>query len=203
MSFIIKACGITNQHDAEVAVAAGANAIGFVFYRQSPRAVGLETVRHIALSLPDDVLKVGVFVEPSEMDLREAIETVPLDVVQLHGKHVPSIAHRTWRALTASKADPSESLVAEAILLDAETPLYGGSGKTFDWQLATRFWQPDLIAGGLDASNVAEAIEIGRPIGVDASSRLEAQPGKKDEVKVRRFVEAARVASHALNEVTH
>ncbi|HLH02927.1 MAG TPA: phosphoribosylanthranilate isomerase [Bryobacteraceae bacterium] len=200
MSFIVKVCGITNERDAEMAVAAGASALGFVFYRHSPRAVTLETVRQIACSLPDNILKVGVFLEPSEMELREAIDRAPLDVVQLHGKHVPSLAHRTWRALAASTADPSESLVAEALVLDTEA--HGGTGRTFDWQLATRFWQPVIIAGGLDASNVAEAIEMGRPIGVDASSRLEARPGVKDPAKVRQFVEAARAAAAAFEEVT-
>ena len=201
MNFVIKVCGITNERDAEMAVEAGANALGFVFYQHSPRAVTLETVRKIACLLPDDVLKVGVFVEPTEAELQEAIDSAPLDVVQLHGKHVPSIAHRTWRALAAGTADPSESLMAEAILLDAETPLQGGSGKTFDWKLAARFWQPVIIAGGLEASNVAQAIETGRPAGVDASSRLESQPGIKDPAKVRGFVEAARAASLSLREV--
>jgi phosphoribosylanthranilate isomerase len=201
MNFVVKVCGITNQRDAELAVSAGANALGFVFYERSPRAVTLETVRKIACLLPDDVLKVGVFVEPSEAELQRAVDTAPLDIVQLHGKHVPSVAHRTWRALAAQSADPSESLLAEAILLDAETPLHGGSGTTFDWRLAARFWQPVIIAGGLDASNVAAAIEMGRPAGVDASSRLESEPGIKDPAKVRGFVEAARAAALNLREV--
>ena len=194
--FVIKVCGITSEADAHTATHAGANAIGLNFYLKSPRCLSLEAAHQIALSLPDTVLKVGVFVEPSADDLLQAIDRVPLDVVQLHGRHVPSIAHRTWRALSASKADPAESLVAEAILLDTDTPHHGGSGQTFDWQLATRFWQPVILAGGLDASNVADAIEIARPAGVDACSRLESAPGKKDPEKIRAFVEAA-LAAHS------
>ncbi len=201
MSLIVKICGITSETDALLAVEAGANAIGFNFYPKSSRFISLELAHKIARILPDTVLKVGVFVEPSQEELRLAIDQVPLDVVQLHGRHVPSIPHRTWRALSAAHANPAESLVAEAILLDAHTPDHGGSGQTFDWRLATRFWQPIILAGGLDASNVAEAIEIARPWGVDACSRLESEPGIKNTSKVREFVEAARAAAHSLEIV--
>ncbi|MDQ2712503.1 MAG: phosphoribosylanthranilate isomerase [Acidobacteriota bacterium] len=194
LPFIVKVCGITNEEDAGVAADAGANAIGFNFYPKSPRFISLDLAHRIAATLPDSVLKVGVFVEPSEAEVHEAIDRVPLDVLQLHGKHVPSVAHRTWRALAADSADPQESLVAEAILLDSDTPAYGGSGRTFDWSLATRFWQPVILAGGLDANNVAEAIETARPSGVDSCSRLELSPGRKDSAKVRAFVQAASLA---------
>lgn len=198
MSFIIKICGITNETDAEIAVEAGANALGFNFYTRSSRFITLETAHRIAHRLPDTVLKVGVFVEPSEEDLKLAIDYVPLDVVQLHGKRVPAAAHRTWRALSATQADPAESLLAEAILLDSHSPHHGGSGNTFDWKLATRFWQPVILAGGLESANVAEAISIARPWGVDACSRLESAPGIKDPDRVRSFVHAARLASQSL-----
>ncbi len=201
MSFIIKVCGVRNPQDALDAVEAGANAVGFNFYPKSPRSITLRAANRIVRLLPDNVLKVGVFVEPSEDDLKMAIDQIPLDVVQLHGQRVPSVAHRTWRALSAEHANPVESLVAEAILLDAHTPDHGGSGQTFDWRLATRFWQPIILAGGLDASNVAEAIEIARPWGVDACSRLESEPGIKNPSKVREFVEAARAAAHSLEIV--
>ncbi len=195
MSFIIKICGITNEKDATIAVEAGANALGFNFYPGSPRVISLETAHRIASSLPDAVLKVGVFVEPSEEDLWFAIDHVPLDVIQLHGKRVPSVAHRTWRALSAAQANPAESLVAEAILLDSHTHHYGGSGQTFDWQIATRFWQPIILAGGLDSTNVAEAISVARPWGVDSCSRLEAAPGIKDPIQVRLFIQAVKLAA--------
>jgi phosphoribosylanthranilate isomerase len=198
MNFIIKICGITNETDALIAVEAGANALGFNFYARSPRFISVETARCIASRLPDTVLKVGVFVEPSEEELRLAADHVPLDVVQLHGKHVPSAAHRTWRALSATRADPAESLIAEAILLDSHSSHHGGSGQTFDWKLASRFWQPVILAGGLDSTNVAEAIRVARPSGVDACSRLEAAPGIKDPMRVRSFIRAAKLATHSL-----
>jgi len=201
MNFIVKICGITSEEDARVAVEAGANALGFNFYAKSPRALSLERAHEIALTLPDSVLKVGVFVEPQEDDLWRAIDGVPLDVIQLHGKKVPSVAHRTWRALPAGEVEPAESLVAEAILLDTPSAQHGGSGKTFDWTLAARFWQPVILAGGLDAENVAEAIEIARPWGVDACSRLEKKPGVKDPLKVRAFTEAARAAGRTIEKV--
>jgi phosphoribosylanthranilate isomerase len=199
MNFIIKICGITNETDALIAVEAGANALGFNFYSGSPRCISMETARCIASRLPDSVLKVGVFVEPSAEELRRAIDYVPLDVVQLHGEHVPSAAHRTWRALPATQANPIESLAAEAILLDSHTPHHGGSGRTFDWKLATRFWQPVILAGGLDSGNVAEAIGIARPGGVDACSRLEIAPGIKDPIRVRSFIQAAKLAADSLS----
>ena len=200
--FIVKICGITNEEDAAVAVAAGADALGFNFYGKSPRFITLERAHAIAATLPDSVLKVGVFVEPLVQELQEAIDGVPLDVVQLHGKQVPAVAHRTWRALAATAGDPAESLGAEAILLDAFSSDYGGSGKTFDWKLATRFWQPIILAGGLDASNVGEAIEAARPAGVDSCSRLESTPGRKDAGKVTAFVRAARQAHWQLMGAT-
>ncbi len=200
MNFIVKVCGVTSKRDALLAVESGANALGLNFYPRSPRAISISTGRQIAANLPDTVLKVGVFVEPSSEDLERAIDEVPLDVVQLHGRRVPTIAHRTWRALTAS-ADPSESLTAEAVLLDTCTPNYGGSGEVFDWKLAARFRPPIIIAGGLDATNVAKAIEVARPWGVDACSRLESAPGIKDPKRVRDFVQAAFAAAESLNKV--
>ena len=177
--FVIKVCGVTNVEDALLAAEAGANAIGLNFYPQSSRFVTTDMARSIVSQLSDSILKVGVFVDPSAGDLAEMVRSVSLDVVQLHGHRAPSFAHRTWRALSANTADPAESLAAEAILLDTASPHHGGSGQSFDWSVATRFWQPVIVAGGLDASNVALAIETARPWGVDACSRLEESRGKK------------------------
>ncbi len=121
------------------AVEAGANALGFNFYPKSPRFVSVEKAHAIAATLPDSVLKVGVFVEPEAADLQVAIDHVPLDVVQLHGQRVPSVAHRTWRALAATGGNPAESLIAEAILLDSPGADYGGSGQAFDWTTRCAF----------------------------------------------------------------
>jgi phosphoribosylanthranilate isomerase len=201
MNFVIKVCGVTNTEDAVCAVEAGANAIGLNFYASSPRGISISAAHDIASALPDDVLKVGVFVEPSIEEVQAAIDEVPLDVVQLHGKSVPPIVFRTWRALAATQVNPMESIAAEAILLDSHSPGHGGSGKTFDWNLATRFWQPVILAGGLDASNVAQAIELVRPAGVDACSRLESRPGIKDWKKVQEFVKVALAAAASLEKV--
>jgi phosphoribosylanthranilate isomerase len=198
MRFVIKICGITNEEDARSAVEAGANAIGFNFYSKSPRAIDYRKAHAIALLLPAGVDKVGVFVAPSDEELRQAIEAVPLDVVQIYGKRTPVLSHRVWRALPAGS--PPEPLPVEAIVLDAATPLHGGSGLTFDWQLAAGFSQPVILAGGLDAANVAEAIEIARPQGVDACSHLERAPGIKDPTKVRAFIHAALSMKMSCNE---
>jgi phosphoribosylanthranilate isomerase len=200
---IVKICGITNEDDARVAVDAGANALGFNFYRRSPRFITPLRAREIAAAVPGDYLKAGIFVNASEAELLETTAHVPLDVLQLHGDRCAlplSSGLRIWRAVTASHAPPAAHAAIEAYLLDTPAPHHGGSGKTFDWNLAARFAQRVIIAGGLDATNVAEAIRIASPWGVDACSRLESSPGTKDPRRVRDFVRAALLA--ARQEVT-
>ncbi|HEX3685068.1 MAG TPA: phosphoribosylanthranilate isomerase [Bryobacteraceae bacterium] len=202
-SFIVKICGITNEEDARIAIQAGANAVGFNFYPRSPRYIAPERARQIAAATPGDYLKVGVFVKPSVKRLLQVASQVPLDVVQLHGDSVALPSSRTlrvWRALPATAAPPPAYSGIEAYLLDSPTPHHGGSGETFDWSLAARFPHRAIIAGGLDASNVAEAIRITSPWGVDSCSRLESAPGKKDAQRVRDFICAAFAA--ARQEVT-
>ncbi|HTU46419.1 MAG TPA: phosphoribosylanthranilate isomerase [Bryobacteraceae bacterium] len=200
---IVKICGITNEEDARVAVGAGANALGFNFWPKSPRFITPERAREIAAATPGDYLRVGIFVKASERELLRVASKVPLDVVQLHGDTVAiprSQGMRVWRALAATAAPPPAYLGIEAYLLDAPAPHHGGSGKTFDWSLAARFPHRAIIAGGLDATNVAEAIRAASPWGVDACSRLESSPGKKDPQRVRDFIRAAFCA--ARQEVT-
>jgi phosphoribosylanthranilate isomerase len=192
-SFIIKVCGITSVADAEAAIHAGANALGFNFYPQSPRYVTPQYAQEITQTISQPYLRVGVFVNPSEEDLIEAASTVPLDVLQLHGDQLPlhlASSFRIWQAIQAT-APPLLHPDVEAYLLDSPTPLYGGSGEAFDWTLAAAFPRPVLVAGGLDGSNVANAIRIAHPWGVDACSRIEAQPGRKDPQRVAAFVHAA------------
>jgi phosphoribosylanthranilate isomerase len=194
--FIIKVCGITRTEDAAVAVEAGANALGFNFYRSSPRYLAPLDAQEISQSVPGKYLRVGVFVNPSEEELIEAASTVPLDVLQLHGDRFPASlagSFRVWQAIQAT-APPRLNPDVEAYLLDSPTPLYGGSGEAFDWTLAAAFPRRVVVAGGLDASNVASAIRIARPWGVDACSRLEAQPGQKNHQLVIAFVRAALAA---------
>ena len=189
--FIIKVCGITNEEDASVSIESGANALGFNFYEKSARYVRPHIAARIASKMPEEVLRVGVFVNASQAQILEIASEVPLDVVQLYGEEIPAMPLRVWRAIAAGRCIPPAEGVPEAYLLDAETRSYGGSGKVFDWTLASNYSAPVILAGGLDAVNVTQAIETTRPWGVDACSRLEAAPGRKDVSRVREFVSAA------------
>ena len=201
-NFLVKICGITEEEDGRAALDAGANALGFNFYRQSPRYLNLHRSRDLIERLDGDYLRVGVFVNPTEAELREAIAAIRLDVIQLHGTHcaAPPEGVRVWRSLVLPAVPPAPEMT-EAFLLDAPTSEFGGSGRTFDWSLAAQFPHRAILAGGLDGSNVAEAIRAARPWGVDACSRLESTPGRKDAWRVRAFVQAAlreaRAQSHA------
>lgn len=197
ISFVIKICGITNEEDAQVAIEAGANALGFNFYAGSPRYITPARAHQIAAALERPFLRVGVFVNATEAQLTTAAREVPLDVLQLHGDNCPaqlSSAYRMWRSIIAGDVTSSEYARAEAYVLDSPGPLFGGSGKCFDWALAATFVYRKIIAGGLDATNVADAIRTTKPWGVDACSRLESSPGKKDSRRVRDFVHAALAA---------
>jgi phosphoribosylanthranilate isomerase len=201
--FIVKICGITNEADARAATEAGATAIGLNFYRRSPRFVTAASARAIAIALPGSMLKVGVFVNTTADDIRAIAEQAALDVVQLHGSAPGDLRGlRVWRAVPVDDRFP-ESLNgledAEAFLVDAPTKDYGGSGQTFDWSRTVGLSRRIVLAGGLDASNVSQAISTVNPWGVDACSRLESAPGKKDAQKIRRFVAEAL---HARAEAT-
>lgn len=200
-SFVIKICGITNLEDAQVAVEAGANAIGLNFYPKSPRYISIERAREIAATVPDHVLKVGIFVNSPDggagfLAGNARFPAGVLDVLQLHGPNFPLSGLsgcRLWRACSALDL-PQPDPAIEAYLLDTPSPRFGGSGQPFDWHLAAEFPHRILIAGGLDATNVVAAIQAASPWGVDACSRLESRPGKKDPVRVRDFVQAALAA---------
>jgi len=183
---IVKVCGITRREDAEVAVEAGASALGFIFYPQSPRYVTPERAAELGHDL--DAWKVGVFVNESAASIEVVMRAAKLDVAQLYGGETPH-ASRVWRAYRLplpSGASPFDDSGAEAILLDGPA-----NGVSFDWQQARNTGSKVIVAGGLDASNVADAIRTAQPWGVDASSRLETSPGIKDHERVRQFVKAA------------
>ncbi len=187
---MVKICGITNREDALVSVESGAAALGFNFYPDSPRYVAPERAKAIVEVIPVRIWKVGVFVnEPPEIALRIASEA-GMDILQLHGNaadYPPGL--RLWRALRAGEA---ADLDAEAYLLDTPSErLHGGTGQTFDWKSARGLPGKIIIAGGLDEKNVRHAIEEADPWGVDACSRLEASPGRKDHLKLTRFLKAA------------
>jgi phosphoribosylanthranilate isomerase len=197
---ILKVCGITNQEDADVAVDAGATAIGFNFYSKSPRYLTWEQASGIRT--PIGVLRVGVFVNGWREQMEDARRAAGLHVVQMHGKDATLAeypgATRCWKALQVGPGfdlETEDDGATEALVLDGPAgDLYGGAGKTFDWRLVKGLQRRIIIAGGLDATNVAQAVEIARPWGVDACSRIESAPGKKDHQKMKEFLWAARLA---------
>ncbi|MGP8245029.1 MAG: phosphoribosylanthranilate isomerase [Bryobacteraceae bacterium] len=196
---ILKICGITNQEDASAAIDAGANAIGFNFYPASPRHLTPE--RAAGIESPPGVRRVGVFVNEAPARVEEIARIAALDVAQLHGDETAARyphAIAVWKAARVT-ADFSFALYrdtpAEALLLDGPAgELFGGAGKAFDWSRAAESPKAIIIAGGLDASNVARAVELAHPWGVDACSRIESEPGKKDHRKMREFLQAAGAA---------
>lgn len=191
---MVKICGITNLEDALAAVDAGASALGFNFYAKSPRYITPQAAAEIASMIPAGVTKVGVFVNA---ETEETARIAGLDVVQLHGDESPNAipaAIRTWKAFRVTPEFTAQDLdqwPVEAFLLDSPSQLYGGSGHTFDWRLARTAGRRIILAGGLDAYNVRAAIEQAQPYGVDACSRLESSPGRKDHQKVTQFIQAA------------
>lgn len=203
----VKVCGITSEEDAALAAEAGADGVGLVFWPKSPRAVGIEAARRIASAVPASVVRVGVFVDASAETITRAVEAVGLDLVQLHGDERPellaSLPLRAWKALRVGSAltpaDVAPWAAAAGLLLDARVAAApGGTGQAFDWTLARAVRDRIsflVLAGGLDADNVMRAIEVARPDGVDVSSGVEKEPGRKDAARVRAFVKAARSAS--------
>jgi phosphoribosylanthranilate isomerase len=195
---ILKVCGITRSEDAAAALAAGATAIGFNFYPRSPRYVAPERAAGIDTG---GARRIGVFVNEAPARIAEIAGIAALDTAQLHGDETPADypAHiAVWKAARVGDGfsiAPYQNLPAEAVLLDGPAgELYGGAGRAFDWALATASGLRIVVAGGLDAGNVAHAIEIIHPWGVDACSRIESAPGIKDHAKMTEFLQAARAA---------
>lgn len=207
----IKLCGMTREEDVDAAVEAGADAIGLVFYPPSPRCVTIERAAMLAARVPRTVDVVGLFVDASRATIDAVLDAVPLSLLQFHGDESPEdcdgyrVAH-----LRAARMAPGFDLLpfaeahrrAAALLLDAHTPAYGGSGKVFDWSLVpTRLIDTIrapagvprvVLSGGLNAANVADAIRRVRPHAVDTSSGIEVAKGIKDPAAIRAFVAAVR-----------
>jgi len=190
---MVKICGITNRDDALAAAEAGASAIGFNFYRQSPRYISPTGAALIAEKLPAHVWKVGVFVSESADAVAKIALQAGIDVAQLHGRS-ESRGIRAWRACRAGEGwtQYARDETIEALLIDTPSDeLFGGTGETFPWRVAKGIPAKVVLAGGLDADNVQRAIEEAAPWGVDACSRLERAPGLKDREKMKSFIEAA------------
>lgn len=204
----IKICGITNEEDAAAALLAGADALGFVFYRKSPRWIDPAVADRIISSLPPFVAAVGVFVNEEVKVVRDLMDGCGLALAQLHGDETAAYCLELARpAVKALRIKDRGSFLALAefqgragirgFLLDAYAEdAYGGTGRTVDWALAAEAARSAsvLLAGGLTPENVAEAIRAVRPYGVDVSSGVESTPGKKYAEKVRRFIQSAREA---------
>ncbi|MBH3458890.1 MULTISPECIES: phosphoribosylanthranilate isomerase [Pseudomonas] len=200
-----KICGITRIEDALAAVEAGADAIGFVFYAKSPRAVDVRQARAIIEQLPPFVTTVGLFVNASRCELNEILEVVPLDLLQFHGDETPADCegyHRPWiKALRVRPGDDLEAACqqysgARGILLDTYVAgVPGGTGEAFDWSLVpARLSKPIILAGGLSADNVGQAIVQVNPYAVDVSGGVEQAKGIKDASKIEAFMRAVRAA---------
>ena len=199
---VLKICGITNPEDAAAAVRGGATAIGFNFWPLSPRYIPPEQAARIASGA--GIRRVGVFVNEAPARIEEIARMVHLDVAQLHGDERPAAyppGMAVWKAARMSAGfefSAYDDSPAEALVLDGPAgELYGGAGRAFDWVLAAVVRKRIILAGGLDASNVADAIAAAHPWGVDACSRIESEPGKKDHRKMTEFLQAARAALRA------
>ena len=206
MNVRVKICGITNLADAQVAVEAGADALGFVFYEKSPRFISMETAAEISKQLPPPIMRVGIFVNPAKDLVFKAIAGCDLSLLQFHGDELSEFCTqfglRSMKAFRIRDAGSLKELPkyrTDALLLDAYSPdIPGGTGKKFNWDLAVeaqKLGRPIFLAGGLTPENVAEAVRRVRPYGVDVSSGVESSPGKKDHAKVRAFIHAAKTAA--------
>ena len=197
----VKVCGMTSLKDALVAVEVGADAVGFIFYKKSPRSVTMKTVREIVLELPPFVDTVGVFVDETAEQVNKIADYCNLDIIQLHGDESPTYCKKIRRkVIKAFRIKDMQSVKkisnfqVSGFLLDTFSEnLHGGTGKVFDWNLAlpAKKFGPVIMAGGLTPNNVQQAVRQIRPYGVDVCSGVESEPGIKDHKKVRAFLKNA------------
>lgn len=206
----IKICGLTREIDVDAAVAAGADAIGFVFYPKSPRYVSPERAAELARRIPPFVTVVALFANASEEEIRAVLDQVPVSLLQFHGDETPSQC-QGWRIpyLKAARVKAGLDLVqyaidfssARGILLDAFVEGFGGGGQVFDWSMIPASMpRPIVLSGGLTAANVGEAVRRLRPPAVDVSSGVEAEKGIKDAAKIAAFIAAVRAADQTAED---
>ncbi len=213
----VKICGITNLEDALLSVKFGADALGFNFYKKSPRFIEAEKVREIVEQLKGEVLKVGVFVNESLENIAEIAATAKLDAIQLHGEETPEFCREikektNLEIIKAFRVSPEFTpevvlkYEVDAILLDAYNPKeHGGTGETFDWEIAKKVQEifPKLyLAGGLNDVNIVRVLDVIKPFAVDVCSGVEAEKGFKDKVKLINFVTKAKTVLCEPSEIT-
>jgi len=208
VSVRVKICGITSIDDAQAAVEAGADALGFMFYEPSPRYLTPEQASTIIRELPDHVARVGVFVDADEPTIRSTSTSAGLDTLQFHGNESPDFCTQfELRTIKAFRMKDRESLAqlagyrTDAWLLDSYVQgVPGGTGERFNWDLAVeakRLGCPILLAGGLTPDNAGEAVDQVAPFGLDVSSGVEAAPGRKDAAKMATLIASAKGNSAA------
>lgn len=209
----IKVCGITCKEDARAAVAAGADGLGFIFVKQSPRLVDPDIVRAITGELPPFVNSIGVFYDEEIEVVEEIINYCHLTLVQLHGSESPEYCRSVSRPViksfsvhpeTESQELATYSEVASGFLLDTyHKDMAGGTGKVFDWKLVEQIQPPGpvILAGGLNPENVGDAIRLVKPFAVDVNSGVEYQPGRKDTDKLKSFADEVRRADELASKV--
>jgi len=203
----IKICGLTREADVDAAVAAGADAIGFVFYPESPRYVTAGRAHELAQRLPPFVTPVGLFVNASDALLAEGLAALPNMLLQFHGDETPADCERAGRPyIRAARITAGFDLLdfslqfsgAQALLLDAHVDSYGGGGKVFDWSLIPKnVNSPLVLSGGLNVGNVATGMRQVRPWAVDVSSGVEVSKGIKNAVLIREFCDAVHLCDAA------
>jgi phosphoribosylanthranilate isomerase len=217
MSLIVKICGLSTRETLDVALDAGADMVGFVFFPPSPRHVSLETARDLGKRTKHRASKVALTVDADDATLANIVEALQPDILQLHGQETVArlrdirqkFGLPLMKAIAVENAAdlaplPGYAAVADRILFDARAPKEatrpGGLGAVFDWQLLAKLdlKLPYLVSGGLNAENIAEAVRVTRAGGVDVSSGVERTPGVKDPEMIRAFIRAARATEELM-----
>jgi phosphoribosylanthranilate isomerase len=205
MKVKIKICGITNLDDAMAAVDFGADALGFVFFRGSPRFISYKDAAAVIKSLPSFITTIGVFVDEKPKEIEKITDSAGIDVIQLHGNEPPEMCDLSRRVIKAIRVKSLESLdpliyyrdMVSVFLLDTFTPdVFGGTGQIFNWDIAVEAKQFGriILSGGLTPDNISNAVTRVKPYGVDVSSGVESEKGKKDHKKMKLFIERAKGA---------
>lgn len=194
----VKICGMTRRQDADFAAKSGADAIGLVFYPPSPRAISIAQAKQIVAGLAPFVSVVALFVDPAPEQVLECLDALPIDIIQFHGDEPASFCEQFGKPyVKAIRMKPGTDLIslaqqyasAKALLLDAYQPgVPGGTGQSFDWSMVADVGKPLILAGGLNADNVQQAIQQVRPFAVDVSGGVESEKGIKSHDKISAFM---------------